>query len=153
VSPVLSCRICTVVLSLVVGLIGCGSRLPTDTAEGKNLRALAIFYGRFIGSHKGRSPANEAEFKKFILSLPAPEREALGVADPNNIDTLFTSPRDGQPYVIRYKQSSSGLVGGQATVFAYEKTGKNGKRYVATSVGNVEEVDEQRFKQLVPEGP
>jgi hypothetical protein len=37
-----------------------------------------------------------------------------------------------------------------AVVF-YEKAGKNGKRYVAYPMGKVEEVDEAKFKELVPE--
>jgi hypothetical protein len=55
---------------------------------------------------------------------------------------LFTSPRDGQPYVVHYKQAG--------TVVAYERDGKDGKRLVAYPSGQVEEVDETRFKQLVP---
>jgi hypothetical protein len=34
---------------------------------------------------------------------------------------------------------------------AYEQEGVDGKRYVATVVGAVEEVDEARFRELVPD--
>ena len=118
------------------------SRRTEQPAEVKNLQLLASLYGRYISQHRGQAPPDEAALKKFIPTLSAGELTAMGV-DASNLDTLFTSPRDGQPYVVRYRQSG--------TVVAYEKEGKNGKRYVAYSNTQVEEVDEARLKQLVPD--
>jgi hypothetical protein len=38
-------------------------------------------------------------------------------------------------------------------VIAYERTGDGGDRFVAFASGGVEEVDEDRFRQLVPDAP
>jgi hypothetical protein len=37
-------------------------------------------------------------------------------------------------------------------IIAYEQTGVNGKRFVASSIGGIEEVDATRFQELVPTG-
>ena len=99
-------------------------------------------------------PGLVKEFKDFIRSLPKAELDGMGV-DPSNLDSLFTSPRDNQPFVVRYQQAKSagGMMGGQPIVVAYEKTGVDGKRAVVTSLAGVEELDEAQFKQKVPEGP
>jgi hypothetical protein len=36
-------------------------------------------------------------------------------------------------------------------VIAYEQEGIDGKRFIATSVGAIEEVDAARFRELVPD--
>jgi len=38
-------------------------------------------------------------------------------------------------------------------VVAYEQEGVNGKRFVASKMGAVEEVDEARFRKMVPSAP
>ena len=38
-------------------------------------------------------------------------------------------------------------------IIAYEQTGVGDKRLVASSLGGVEEVDEARFRKLVPSAP
>jgi hypothetical protein len=121
--------------------IGC-SRTTEQPSEVKHLQVLASLYGRYITKHRGQPPPDEAALKKFIPTISPDELRALGV-DSSNLDALFTSPRDGQPYVVRYRQSAS--------VVAYEREGKNGKRYVAYSNTKVEEVDDAQLKQLVPD--
>jgi hypothetical protein len=87
----------------------------------------------------GRSPANEQEFKAAIGKMDI-SLEAMKVG---SIDELFVSERDGQPFVIVYGQSPQGVV-------AYEQTGVDGKRQVGFKLGNIEDVDEARFRELVP---
>jgi hypothetical protein len=113
-------------------------------AEVKNLQVLASLYGRYVAKNRGQPPADEAALRKFIPTLSADEQVAMGV-DAANLDKLFISPRDGQPYIVRYK----GHAGGD--IVAYERVGKNGKRMVAHSNTQVEEVDEATLKQLVPD--
>jgi hypothetical protein len=66
--------------------------------------------------------------------------------DRNNIEGLFKSERDGEPFHVRY-----GLGGGPSTVFpvVFEQTGQNGKRLVSFTNGSVEETDEARYRQLL----
>jgi hypothetical protein len=74
----------------------------------------------------------------------------------SSIEELFVSPRDGKPYKILYgeaaKKAPSGGPAG-APVIAYEQQGQGGRRWVASAMGAIEEVDEARLKQLVPGGP
>ena len=60
------------------------------------------------------------------------------------MDKLFTSPRDNQPFEIAYRGGASGGISG---LVAWEKTGSGGKRFVADSLGKVEEIDEATFTQ------
>jgi hypothetical protein len=51
---------------------------------------------------------------------------------------------------VNYKVKMEMPGSGSPPVIAYEQTGSMGKRYIATGLGGVEEVDEARFLQLVP---
>jgi hypothetical protein len=115
------------------------------------LQVLASLYGRYTAKNRGQPPADEAALRKFIPTLSAEEQAALAV-DPANLDKVFVSPRDGQPYVVRYKvRTGVPAADGSTPVIAYERAGKNGKRMVAYSNAKVEEIDESRLKQLVPD--
>lgn len=128
------------------------------------MRNLAVLLGQYTGRHQGRGPKDEQEFKTYLRGLSADEMRSFG----GDVDKLFVSPRDLQPYVIRYGQSAgppgmpgSGLRPGESItvgpnspnaynepLVAYEKTGVEGKRYVAYQTGKVELVDEARLQQL-----
>ena len=69
--------------------------------------------------------------------------------DPGNLDALFVSDRDGQPFVVRYGVSG-GLGATDAVIF--EQQGRNGKRQVGFTDGTVEEVDSARYDQLLQGG-
>ena len=117
----------------------------------KNLKALAVFYGQFTGQHRGQAPANEAEFKKYVQSLPAAQIQAFGL-DPNSIDKVFVSPRDNEPYGVVYRSKSS-TPGQAATMVIWEQKGSGGKHYVADALGKVEEIDEATFQQRLATVP
>jgi len=125
---------------------GC-SHSASKATEESNLKPLAVFYGRFISQHRGQAPANEAEFKAFVKSLSKAELDGFKITDP---ESIFVSSRDGKPYATHYGAASGAAGPSGSPVIAYEQAGKGGKRFVATTVGAVEEVDEARFKQLVP---
>jgi hypothetical protein len=105
------------------------------------MRAFAIAFGQFTGQNRGRPPKNEEQLRKFIEQMGPAWMESHGV---DSVDELFTSPRDGQPYVVLYGRRRS-------KVIAYEAEGKDGKRFVADDLGNVELADEARFNELVPD--
>ena len=147
-------------LSLALCLMGGGCHRGTpdpglrDISK-SHLRTLASLYTRYSAELRGR-PATEAGFKEFIAkTMPADRLEAANV---KTVDELFVSERDNKPYVVLYGAAPAagppaGATKGGAPVFpvcAYEQEGKDGKRLVAAVSGKVEEVDEARFKQLVP---
>lgn len=106
-----------------------------------------VMYGRYVGQHQGKAPADEAEFRKFVEAQGTTDLANLGVSDPAK---LWVSSRDGQPYVILYGPVSGPPGPAGMPVVAYESKGSGGKRYVASSLGAVDEVTEARFRELVP---
>jgi hypothetical protein len=103
---------------------------------------LAVLYGFYIREHQGQPPTNEEEFKTFVKNYDPKKREAAGAKD---ADSIFISSRDGKPYKFVFGGSRA-----HDAVVVYEQEGVGGKRYVGTSVGNVEELDEAAFRQRVP---
>jgi hypothetical protein len=135
---------------LLVALSGCGSEKQSEEREQSNLKPLAVLYGQFTAQHRGQAPSNEDEFKKFIQALPPEKLASFKVA---NVDILLVSARDQKPYVVVYGPAPSAGSSPTNRVIAYEQTGVGGKRFVAFSVGKIEEVDQARFKELVPGAP
>ncbi len=134
-------------------LLGCSAHDEGQSTEESNLKSLAIFYGQYTGEHQGQGPASEAEFKKYVESLNSEALSSFGITDPSSI---FISSRDKKPYVVIYGAGGGipdGTGGDAGPVIAYEQEGVGGKRFIATSLGMIEEVDEARFKQLVPNSP
>jgi hypothetical protein len=126
---------------LLVLLTGCGVGGSRGPKEGlSHVKLLASLYMR-ASRELGHPPKNEEEFKAAIQKANVP-LEALKV---NNLDELFESERDGRPLVVLYGSSSAGT-----DVIVYEQTGVDGKRLVGHSIGSVEEVDEAKFRELVP---
>jgi hypothetical protein len=139
-----ACTILAISASLAIST-GCGSIASKAWRQGQasHLRTLALFYGSAT-SALGRAPANEAELKKFIEKQGAAAVASLKLA---SIDKLFVSERDGKPYVVMYGPRPKGAA---ADLAAYEQDGVDGKRLVGFTLGAVQEVDEQRFRELVP---
>lgn len=129
---------------------GCSDPGRSNQAEeSSSLKPLAAFYGKFVNQHGGKTPRSEAEFKAFLKEPKNAEslRLEFQVAD---VDAMFISPRDQQPYVVIYGAMPDLPGPGGAPVVAHEKTGVEGKRFVASALGAVEEVDEARFRGMVP---
>ncbi|MFO0816875.1 MAG: hypothetical protein U1A77_02960 [Pirellulales bacterium] len=133
--------------SAAMFLSGCGGTAEKAAQEASNLKPLMVLYGQYIGMHRGQPPASEAEFKAYIKSVKPEVLKSLGAENP---DSLFTSSRDQKPYVIIYGPASGPPGPAGQPVVAYEQEGVGGKRYVASTLGAIEEVDETRFRELVP---
>jgi hypothetical protein len=140
----LACWLRSMILVSLVWCAGCSRDEEIAERESSNLKPLAVYYGRFIGAHQGKSPANETELKEFIRKQPAEDLEAMGVRD---VESLFVSSRDKKPY--RFNFSPKETQPGQIVVFAWEQDGIEGKRYVGGTLGQIEEVDATRFGELV----
>jgi hypothetical protein len=140
------CGLCGFLAVALLAGAGCGSKEGKETTDPEaklRLERLLKAY-QFHVAQKKKGPANEQEFKEFILKLPPDKREELRVGD--DVDGLFVSPRDGQKFVIRYNLKLA--PGGETQAVAWERDGQNGKRFVALSVGYVQEGDEEYFKTL-----
>ena len=139
-------------LLLLFSCLGCGPvGEPNRAREESGLKPLAIFYAQFVPSHQGQPPKSEAEFKDYLKEPQNLERLKKDFKVPD-VDAMFISSRDKKPYIVIYGPTSGDGPAGQPVV-AYEQEGLEGKRFVASKMGAVEEVDEARFRRMVPGAP
>lgn len=144
--------------SLWVGLIGCllvsvlsGCRKninPEDAlaqANATNLQRLANLYVAFQMENDWHGPADEAKFKEFLRNYNPKKLTRIGI-DPNAIDGLFVSERDGQKFRIRY--SVLGNMMGSSEPVVFEAKGVDGKRLIGFLDMNLREVDDAEYDAL-----
>jgi hypothetical protein len=125
-----------VLLAMTVLASGCAQSDEVD--QQPNLRAIAAYYSQFLAHHRGQLPANEEEFKKFIQAKGGEALSFKGLT----VDELFTSSRDGKPFVVKYRGVTSWPL---PEVVAYEQEGDDGVRHGATSVGEYTVISDEEF--------
>jgi len=122
---------------------GCRSASSEPNPEAKTrLTKLLSLYRAYVERNQAGPPGEQA-LRDFGQKLSAKERDEYLIGD--DLDSIFTSPRDQQKYVVRYNLKLE--PGGPTRAVAWEATGHNGKRFVALSIGYVEEYDEETFKE------
>jgi hypothetical protein len=131
----------------LAGLAGCSGDKTAEAVAAmntSNIQRLSNIYAAFQNYKGGRGPKDEAEFKAFIKDFDPNKLKMMGI-DPDNLDAVFTSERDGKPLKIRYQ-----VGGGRGAVVpvVFEQDGKGGKRQVGRTGGKVEEVDDATYQQL-----
>jgi len=139
----------TLALALAVASsAGCSSGpAQPKPLEGSNLSRLAMLCTMYVQQHNNAAPPSEQELIKFAKTLNPEGMKKIGI-DVAQAEQYLTSPRDGKPYHIVFKTQAADPA--NPPVIVYEQVGVNGKREVGFLGGKVEEVDEARFKQLVP---
>lgn len=138
---------------LVVGIAivmsaSCGpvSKVPEgDPAE--NIRSLALGYCQAAAANRGIGPSGEEQLIKFLVQRnEIPEEEAR---------KMLISPRDNEPYVIRWGLKPSGNMleenAPPPPIIIYEKTGADGTRYVADGRMSILALTPEEFAEAVPE--
>lgn len=138
---------------LLAALAGCGGSGNNDEAIARvnsaNIQRLANLYFTYQTKNEWRGPADEAEFKGFIRSYNPQKLTRIGV-DPQEIDALFTSERDGQPFKIRYSVKGSAMGSSEPVVF--ESVGVDGKRQIGLLNMTQTEVDAAEYESLWASG-
>jgi hypothetical protein len=134
---------CAVASSVsLLGLVGCGpAKAPPEPEAKVRLAKLLRLYVAYAEKNR-KGPPNEEALRAFGQKLTPQARDEYLIGD--DLDTIFTSPRDGQKYVVRYNLLPDR---GQTQAIAWEATGKDGMRWVALSVGYVEEYDDETLQQ------
>ncbi len=139
---------------LVVSLVamelclGCSSPDPANLlaeANNSNIQRLANLYEAYQSRHNWRGPKDEAEFKSFLKGWNPKKLTNVGV-DPNAIDDVFVSDRDGEPFQVRY--GVPGHIMGSDAPVVFETTGIDGKRMVGFLNMTSREVDEAEYNDL-----
>jgi hypothetical protein len=141
-------------VALLLGLaatLGCGGVSPTGGGDDFQTRRLlgqvATFYGDFL-AERGAPPKDEAAFRAFLQERSQQlERMKL------DVDSLLTSPRDGQPFVVVYGKRVAPAASPNTPWAAYEQTGVDGKRLAAQVRGQIVEMtSEEIASQLESSG-
>jgi hypothetical protein len=156
--------VCLGALGVSLLLLGCTSRSARQNPTEEGIRDAQKVFTKFMATHQGRGPKDEAEWKDFLSKLTSKDLQEMGIEDVNK---ALTSPRDNQPYVIVYGQSGSGAPSnvkpdGRAPskppaqyrrpIVMYEKVGSGGRRYVLYSQGGgFQEVTDAEFKEMMPD--
>ena len=124
-------------------LPGCGGDgyTPPSTEALLSIENVAKWYQLYRSKNRGDQPSDAAEFLEFING----ELSARGAAAVDN--SLLTSPRDGQPYVIRYGEITGSDQ--ETNVVAYEKEGSGGMILMVTELARSREVDEAELQSLL----
>jgi hypothetical protein len=132
--------VCGVTLSGCL-LGGCGS-WSEDPLQSR-LEALGRLNQRFQIA-KRRPPASETELRDFATSDGAAILAEFQIPD---VDTLFISERDGQPFHLYFGKDRE-----RTGLFAHEQQGRDGKRMVAFAGGDIQLLDDGVFRQILPDG-
>lgn len=141
-----SSLLATLVLALATGCSsGDNSASALASANNSNIQRLANLYVAFQSEHDWRGPNDETEFKTFLGSIAPAKLERIGI-DPNSIDALFISERDGQPFAIRY--GVRGSVMGSAEPVIFEAVGDGNGRLVGFLNMTQREVDPAEYDTL-----
>lgn len=128
----------------LLALSGCKDKIAEQVGEMNktNLRRVTNMYEAFQNMKGGRGPKDKEELSKFIQEFDPSKLKMMGI-ELGAMDNLFTSERDGKPFVIRYN-----VGGGRGSVapVVFEQDGKDGKKQVGFTGGKVEEVDDAQYK-------
>jgi hypothetical protein len=133
--------------ALVAAVAGC-SEGPTKAKPitGSNLKKVAMLYMMYTQNNTTPLAKND-QLIAYAKTL-SPEGMKTMDIDVTQVEQYFKSPRDGKPYRLVFKLPPSDPT--NPPVVAYEETGVGGKREVGFMNGNVEEIDDARLRQLVP---
>ncbi len=133
---------------LLATLSGCGGNKVNEMIAANNdtnIKRLGTMYGFFHLKNQFRGPKNEDEFKKFINEQDA-SRLALAGISTSNVNDLFVSERDQQPFKIRYGINTQ--LRGPSLPVIFESNGAEGLRQVAFTGGSMQEVDSTKYDEL-----
>lgn len=131
-------------------LVGCGgfdAQSAMQEQSATNAQRMATLYVQHQRANQGAGPKDEAKFRQYIESINPKLLERIGV-DPNQIDALFASERDGEELEIRYGVKGNAMSAPEPVVF--EKTGVDGVRLVAFTGQKLEQIsDDTKYQELL----
>ncbi len=124
---------------------GCGSDKPG--ADMTKLMHVVDFQRQFAEEHDGHEPQSADELREWVKAKDPQELAVRQIAD---VDSLFISSRDGEPFVV-VPRDKGAVTSDQNRIVAYEQTGVGGLRLVAFDLGQVMEMDSELITHLQEE--
>ena len=143
----LAAAVCIFVVTLT-GCSGASSDSMFAAATDSNAKRLGTLYAQFQLSNADDyllGPSDKEKFVEFIQSRSSSGLQRIGV-DKNNLDALFVSERDQQPFKIRWEVQ--GISRGPAQPVIFESAGSNGKFIVGFTGFIQKEVDQSEYDHL-----
>jgi hypothetical protein len=138
-----------VIMVLALGIAGCrrNQQVPVGDAAEK-IRKLALAYVQFAATNNGIGPADQDALAKYLA-----KRNGLSGEEAK---TYFVSPRDNQPYIIRWGERPLGSapIGPEVptpAIIIIERTGAGGIRYVADGQTSVRQLPAEEAERLAAE--
>jgi hypothetical protein len=142
-------RVAIVLMAALFLLSGCSSDNVASVVAAKNstnIKRILNLYSAYMQIH-GKGPADEEHLKDFITKDMSPQTLMLMTIDPAKVDELFISERDRKPFKIKPSLSWGGP-GSPNPPVVFESEGRGGIRQVAFGFGNIEDVDDAKYKAL-----
>lgn len=138
----LSCHSLLVCLVLMLSA-GCGggpSQVEQQAIESEvnHLNAIQMAYMEYTGKND-KPPQSPDDLKDYF-------------EDGVDVNSVYTSNRDGQPYVVLWGTDFRQHSGTKPLVIAYEKDGEGGKRLVFTGFGVIEMTESEFRDAAFPPG-
>jgi hypothetical protein len=130
----------------ILAATGCNESSELSSPAARRLHVLATVYLDYAAA-KGSGPANRQQLEAHFQNAPAFLLSGEDVAA-NDGNTAFTSPRDGEPFLISYGKQFA--FRDNAPIIACERTGKDGTRLAAYANGRIDLIDESAAQELLP---
>jgi hypothetical protein len=136
--------IACVLLGVCVWMIGCGGGASGATQPDAQHRISELFnlYRLYVEKNR-KGPSNEEALREFGQKLSETERADRRIG--NDLDIIFTSPRDNKKFVVQYNVK---VDPSQNRAIVWEETGVGGMRLVALSIGYIVEYDDKMLKDV-----
>ncbi len=128
---------------LVLGMMGVRVKLHEPSPTEVNLLKVSTIYRIFKENNGGKAPPSMDDLRAWAKKNPA-KLASLQIQD---VDRVFVSPRDQQPFVL------VPLPLGIGPVLAHEKSGAGGKVFMVSTVGSLAEVSEAQVSSAVQNTP
>ena len=139
------------VCAFLATIAGCGGtntdKMFADATD-SNAKRLGALYAQYqVSNREARflGPADKEAFVSFIKEQNARGLERIGV-DPANLEPLFVSERDKQPFKIRWEVQ--GVSRGPAQPVIFETAGRDGTFIVGFTGFIQKEVDQAEYDRL-----
>ena len=133
-------------LFVLLATIGCGRTSPDDAIRASNksnIQRLSNCYAMYQFNNGWQGPKDEASFKEYLNGVRPKILERMGITD---VDAIFVSERDGQPFKVRY--AVNGTARGTSEAVVFESEGSGGKKMVGFLNMTQREVDQAEYDEL-----
>ena len=146
---------CQFLLLCIVGLtIGCGGDPVAEAFKEMNklnMSKLANSYVMFASVNGNVGPKDADELKNFIKTDErVPPRLGMTSSDLENLDSIFISDADGEPFMIRFGLKIQ--LDEDRSPLIFDKVGVNGMRRVALADNEILEITDSKKYDRMWEG-